>query len=81
MKNLVNFKKFILNESEGSMQQSMDKIPDYALDSILDSSSGDSLLIIKDSVPYLYQILSKRAQQRGINIEKLASAKASMKHF
>ena len=78
MKNLINFKKFSLNESD-QIEKAIDSIPDYALDGIIDSAEGGSLLTIKENVPYLYQVLSKRARSRGIDIDKVASVKSKMK--
>ena len=77
MKNLINFKKFSLNESD-QIEKSINSIPDSALDAII---YGDSevLLAIKENIPYLYQVLLKRSQSRGIDIDKMVSAKAKMK--
>lgn len=78
MKNLINFKKFSLNESD-QIVKAIDSIPDYALDSIIDSADGGSLLSIKETVPYLYQVLSNRAQSRGINLDRVASVRSKMR--
>jgi len=77
MKNLINFKKFSLNESD-QIEKSINSIPDSALDAIIDGDS-EVLLAIKENVPYLYQVLLKRSQSRGIDIDKMVSAKAKMK--
>jgi|APGre2960657404_1045060.scaffolds.fasta_scaffold43695_3 hypothetical protein len=78
MKNLINFKKFSLNESD-QIEKSINNISDSALDIIIDKCESDALLAIKENVPYLYQVLSKRSQSRGIDIDKMVSAKAKMK--
>ena len=77
MKNLINFKKFSLNESD-QIEKSINSIPDSALDAIIDGDS-EVLLAIKENIPYLYQVLLKRSQSRGRDIDKMVSAKAKMK--
>ena len=77
MKNLINFKKFSLNESD-QIEKSINSIPDSALDAIIDGDS-EVLLAIKENIPYLYQVLLKRSQSRVIYIDKMVSAKAKMK--
>jgi hypothetical protein len=80
MKNLINFKKFSLNESDQIMK-AIDSIPDDSLDSIIDSVEGDSLLNIKENVPYLYQVLLKRAKSRGMDIDRVASVRSKMRYI
>ncbi len=78
MKNLIDFKKFSINESEENKEM-FDRIPQAVLDNFIDEAEGEAIIAIKEKVPYLYSLLSARAQSRGLDLDRLVSAKSRMR--
>ena len=78
MKNLIDFKKFAINESEENKEM-FDRIPQAVLDNIIDEAEGEALLVIKEKIPYLYSLLSARAQSRGLDLDRFVSVKSRMR--
>jgi hypothetical protein len=74
MKKIVDFKNFIMNESNQTDELIKANVNDDVLDQILDSANSEGFLALRDSVPLLYKMLSDRAQFRGFSIDSLISS-------
>lgn len=88
MKNLINFKKFSINESNPQQSLSQENLnalknhlSDNILDKILNNLNEESLEVIRLKLPFMYDMLLDRASSRGITIEKIIRANKVSKYI
>jgi hypothetical protein len=81
MKNLINFKKFSINESDSQQllsQENIDSIKRHltgdALDGMLKAMDEESIEVLRLEIPFIYDMLLDRANSKGISIEKILHA-------
>jgi hypothetical protein len=81
MKNLINFKKFSINESDSQQllnQENIDSIKRHltgdVLDGMLKAMDEESIEVLRLQVPFIYDMLLDRANSKGISIEKILHA-------
>lgn len=88
MKNLINFKKFSINESnpqQSLSQENINKLKNHltedVLDKILKSLYDESLEVIRQKIPFMYDMLSARAISKGTTVEKIVHVNKVSKYI
>lgn len=88
MKNLINFKKFSINESnpqQSLSQENINKLKKHLtgdiLDKILKSLDDKSLEVFRQKIPFMYDMLLARAISKGTTIEKIVQVNKVSKYI